>query len=135
MVNGVVVGAVVEVDRRESESKGCDVFYPFGLAPTGVDTYVLWCVDRGRHSRNKMCALIFDEMSIMPHINYDKYSDEFYGFATDTPDIKIVDHVLVFYFCGIFKKWQQPIYFSFSSSSTKSFVIVDVLKQWRTVNK
>jgi hypothetical protein len=28
MVNGVVGGAVVEVDRRESESKGCDVFYP-----------------------------------------------------------------------------------------------------------
>jgi hypothetical protein len=50
MVNGVVGGAVVEVDRRESESKGCDVFYPFGLAPPGVDTYVLWCVDRGRHS-------------------------------------------------------------------------------------
>jgi hypothetical protein len=52
MVNGVVGGAVVEVDRRESESKGCDVFYPFGLAPPGVDTYVLWCVDRGRHSIN-----------------------------------------------------------------------------------
>jgi hypothetical protein len=50
MVNGVVGGAVVEVDRRESESKGCDVFYRFGLAPPGVDTYVLWCVDRGRHS-------------------------------------------------------------------------------------
>jgi hypothetical protein len=51
MVNGVVGGAVVEVDRRESESKGCNVFYPFGLAPPGVDTYVLWCVDRGRHKR------------------------------------------------------------------------------------
>jgi hypothetical protein len=51
MVNGVVGGAVVEVDRRESESKGCDVFYPFGLAPPSVDTYVLWCVDRGRHNR------------------------------------------------------------------------------------
>jgi hypothetical protein len=49
MVNGVVGGAVVEVDRRESESKGCDVFYPFGLAPPGIYTYVLWCVDRGRH--------------------------------------------------------------------------------------
>jgi hypothetical protein len=44
MVNGVVGGAVVEVDRRESESKGCDVFYPFGLAPPSVDR-----VDRGRH--------------------------------------------------------------------------------------
>jgi hypothetical protein len=50
MVNGVVGGAVVEVDRRESESKGCGVFYPFGLAPPSVDTYVLWCVDRGRHT-------------------------------------------------------------------------------------
>jgi hypothetical protein len=33
MVNGVVGGTVVEVDRRESESKGCDVFYPFGWLP------------------------------------------------------------------------------------------------------
>jgi hypothetical protein len=33
MVNGVVGGAVVEVDRRESESKGCDVFYPFSWLP------------------------------------------------------------------------------------------------------
>jgi hypothetical protein len=49
-----------------------------------------------------MCALIFDQ--IMPHIDYDKNSDEFYGFATDTPDIKIADHILVFYICGIFKK-------------------------------
>jgi hypothetical protein len=33
MVNGVVGGAVVEVDRRESVSKGCDVFYPFSWLP------------------------------------------------------------------------------------------------------
>jgi hypothetical protein len=38
MVNGVVVGAMVEADRRESESTGCDVFYRFGLAPPGVST-------------------------------------------------------------------------------------------------
>jgi hypothetical protein len=56
MVNGVVGGAVVEVDRRESESKGCGVFYPFGLAPPSVDTYVLWCVDRGRHTCKVLVA-------------------------------------------------------------------------------
>jgi hypothetical protein len=61
MVNGVVGGAVVEVDRRESESKGCDVFYPFGLAPPGVDTYVLWCVDRGRH--RSLFAGIFNQLT------------------------------------------------------------------------
>jgi hypothetical protein len=58
MVNGVVGGAVVEVDRRESESKGCDVFYPFGLAPPGVDKYVLWCVDRGKEVRVKSTKII-----------------------------------------------------------------------------
>jgi hypothetical protein len=31
------------------------------------------------NSRDKMCALIFDEMSIMPHIDYDKGTDKFYG--------------------------------------------------------
>jgi hypothetical protein len=49
MVNGVVGGAVVEVDRRESESRGCAVFYPLGMALPVVDVYVSWCVDRGRH--------------------------------------------------------------------------------------
>jgi hypothetical protein len=46
MVNGVVDGAVVEVDRRESESKGCDVFYPFGLAPPTVALFkTVWSYD------------------------------------------------------------------------------------------
>jgi hypothetical protein len=37
--------------------------------------------------------------------------------------LEIADHVLVFYLRGLFKKWQQPIYFAFSSSATKSSVL------------
>jgi hypothetical protein len=42
--------------------------------------------------------------------------------------LEIADHVLVFYLRGLFKKWQQPIYFAFSSSATKSSVLVDLIK-------
>jgi hypothetical protein len=80
--------------------------------------------------RDKFCTLIFDEMSIMPHIDYDKSTDKFYGFQDfgHSQSLEIADHVLVFYLHGLFKKWQQPIYFSFSSSATKSSIIVYLLK-------
>jgi CRISPR/Cas system-associated endonuclease/helicase Cas3 len=60
------------------------------------------------NSRDKMCALIFDEMAIMPHIDYDKSTDKFYGFQDfgDSQNFEIADHVLVFYLRGLFRKWQ-----------------------------
>jgi hypothetical protein len=77
-----------------------------------------------------MCALIFDEMAIMPHIVYDKSTDKFYGFQDfgDSQNFQIADHVLVFYLRGLFRKWQQALYFGFSSSATKSSVLVDLIK-------
>jgi hypothetical protein len=36
MANGVVDDGVVEIDWRKSESRGCDEFYPLGLARPGV---------------------------------------------------------------------------------------------------
>lgn len=79
-------------------------------------------------SRDKLCVLVFDEMAIMPHIDYDKNADRLYGFESQSASLKIADHVLVFCIRGCFKKWQQSIYYSFSSSSTKSQVIVKILK-------
>jgi hypothetical protein len=76
MVNGVVGSAVVEVDRRESESKGCDVFYRFGLAPPGVDTYVLWCVDRGRHSQ--LTPLPHRRRSLLPRQEEDTQNFDYF---------------------------------------------------------
>ena len=55
-------------------------------------------------NRDKMCSVVFDEMSIMPHLDYDKSNDQFYGFQDldgNTSDLKIADQVLVFYLCGI----------------------------------
>jgi hypothetical protein len=80
--------------------------------------------------QDKFCVLIFDEMSITPHVDYDRPKDKFYGFEDfgAIQNLQIADHVLVFYLRGVFKKWQQPIYYGFSSSATKSVVLVDLLK-------
>jgi hypothetical protein len=82
------------------------------------------------NSPDNMCALIFDEMAIMPHIDYDKSTDKFYGFQDfgDSQNFQIADHVLVFYLPGFFRKLQQALYFGFSSSATKSSVLVDLIK-------
>jgi hypothetical protein len=59
MVNGVVDGAVAGLDRRESESKGCDVFYPFGLTTPGVDTCCGASIEVATNVRQKifLCAI------------------------------------------------------------------------------
>lgn len=82
------------------------------------------------NNQDRICALIFDEMSIMPHIDYDKYTDTFFGFQNFgfEQNLQIADHVLVFFIRGVFKKWQQPIYFAFSFSSTKSYILTTIIK-------
>jgi hypothetical protein len=59
MVNGVVGGAVVEVDRRESESKGCDVFYPSTLFIPSV-----WLPQL---STRTCCGASIEVATVLPH--------------------------------------------------------------------
>ncbi|KAK9746450.1 Transposase protein [Popillia japonica] len=52
---------------------------------------------------DKYCILTFDEMSIMPHLTYNKHKDEIEGFeccANDVRTTKIADHAQVFMLRG-----------------------------------
>jgi hypothetical protein len=42
---------------------------------------------------DKLCTLIFDEMSITLHVGYD--INEFHGFEMDSPELKIAEHVSI----------------------------------------
>jgi hypothetical protein len=42
---------------------------------------------------DKLCTLIFGEMSITLHVGYD--INEFHGFEMDSPELKIAEHVSI----------------------------------------
>lgn len=71
----------------------------------------------------KICMLMFAEISLMPYVNYDKTSDEIIGIKK--PDI--CDHALVFMVRGITRKWKQTIRYSFCRGTTKVTIIKNLL--------
>lgn len=80
------------------------------------------------NTEDKLCTLIFDEMSISPKINYDAAKDDIKGFTTQK---QIADHVLVFMVKGIKANYKQPVAYYFTNSLNKNFlkqVLLDVIK-------
>lgn len=67
---------------------------------------------------DKLCSLIFDEMSIMPQINYNAQKDELEGFAINHK-LKVANHALVFMVKGINRSFKQPIAYYFTNSINK----------------
>ncbi|KAF2887368.1 hypothetical protein ILUMI_18808 [Ignelater luminosus] len=80
--------------------------------------------------RNKCCALMFDEMSLQPNLFYSKYKDNVEGFEDDGVRCTslLADHVMVWILRSIYKKWKQPVAYSFCKSSTSPPDIVRAFK-------
>ncbi|CAH0717089.1 unnamed protein product, partial [Brenthis ino] len=70
---------------------------------------------------DRLCCLLFDEMALTPHFDYNKKSDRIIGLVDNgiSTQNKIADHVLVVMIRGIFKNYKQPISYTFCSGSTK----------------
>ena len=73
-------------------------------------------------SSHKYCILAFDEMAIAANLTYDKHNDHIKGFCDDGNDRSPIfaDHALVFMVRGIFKKYKQPVAYSFCAGTTKT---------------
>ncbi|XP_063824571.1 uncharacterized protein LOC135077445 isoform X1 [Ostrinia nubilalis] len=73
-------------------------------------------------SKHRYCSIIFDEMAIAAHVAFDKHTDKIKGFEDDgfERERKFADHVLVFMVRGVFKKFKQPVAYSFCTGSTKT---------------
>ncbi|KAB0805293.1 hypothetical protein PPYR_02263 [Photinus pyralis] len=80
---------------------------------------------------DKYCMLVFDEMSLSSHLNYNPHSDVVEGFENygDKQNQIIADHVQVFMLRGIHKNWKQPILFQFVKGAVKSPQIVKTIKE------
>ncbi|CAG4938594.1 unnamed protein product [Colias eurytheme] len=67
-----------------------------------------------RDREDRLCSLMFDEMSITPQINYNSHRDSLEGFACNKEN-KIADHVLVFMVKGLKRNFKQPIAYYFTN--------------------
>lgn len=78
----------------------------------------------------KLCILLFDEMSIAPHFDYNQRRDEISGFVNnlESRKNKLADHALVFLIRGVQKNYKQPISYTFCSGSTNSAELATQIK-------
>lgn len=83
----------------------------------------------GINEDDRLCTLIFDEMSVSPHIQYNSSTDEFKGFSdSDTKEFKIANHALVFMVKGIKKSFKQPVAYYFTQS-LKTVELKNIIKE------
>ena len=70
--------------------------------------------------QQKLCCLVFDEMSISERLVYLSKSDKIEGFETIRPNNKtpfVANHACVFMVKGLVEKWKQPVGYEFSSGT------------------
>nr|XP_049704773.1 uncharacterized protein LOC126056285 [Helicoverpa armigera] len=79
---------------------------------------------------HKYCTVIFDEMAIAANLTYDQHNDQIKGFCDDgSTQIKcFADHALVFMVRGIFKKYKQPVAYTFCAGSTNTISLKNQIK-------
>ncbi|CAG4981338.1 unnamed protein product [Colias eurytheme] len=66
----------------------------------------------------RLCSLIFDEMSLTPHVNYNVQRDIFEGFASNQIE-KFADQALVFMIKGLKEHFKQPIAYYYTNCLNK----------------
>lgn len=90
-------------------------------------------------SDDKLCVLLFDEIALNPHFEYNRRKDTISGFVTNgqIKQNKIADHALVFMIRGVLRNYKQPVAYTFCSGSTKKeelvVLITDIIRQLRKV--
>lgn len=69
--------------------------------------------------KERLCMVMFDEVSLLPHLDFDRQSDQLVGIE----DGELCDHALVFMVRGVTRKWKQVVSYTFCKGSTKAPVI------------
>lgn len=78
--------------------------------------------------RDKVCLLMWDEMLLQPHVDYDVRKKHIVGFEDfgTKRRARFADHALIFMVRGIHSGWKFPLAYYFCDGSTKT----DQLNQW-----
>ncbi|CAG4972030.1 unnamed protein product [Colias eurytheme] len=72
-----------------------------------------------KNENDRLCSLMFDEMSLTPQVNYNCQKDSFEGFAFNKLG-HFADHALVFMIKGVKQNFKQPIAYYFTSRLNKT---------------
>lgn len=80
---------------------------------------------------DKLCILLFDEMSLKASVSYNQRKDKVTGFVTDGQNTKpeYADHAQVFMIRGMMKNYKQPVSYTFSKAATSGPEIAKQLKE------
>ncbi|RVE41218.1 hypothetical protein evm_014131, partial [Chilo suppressalis] len=73
----------------------------------------------GKDEADRLCSVIFDEMSLTPFVSYNARKDSFEGFATNKDNL-FSNHVLVFMVKGIKRNFKQPLAYYYTNSLQKN---------------
>ncbi|CAH2086827.1 unnamed protein product [Euphydryas editha] len=96
------------------------LLYKIKISP-GINTVIFQKIRKtmsGKPLSDRLCSLMFDEMSLTPHLQYDSHNDLLEGFATNNGKL-FANHVLVFMVKGVKENYKQPIAYYFTNSLNK----------------
>ena len=82
--------------------------------------------------KDRMCCLMFDEMSIREHLHFNQKIDCIEGFedlGRHGRTSNIANHALVFMLRGLRKRWKQPVAYYLTRGSTKGEMLLDFLME------
>lgn len=80
--------------------------------------------------KEKYCILLWDEMALTPHVQYNIMSDEIIGFENwgKRRTNRFADHVLVFMLRGVNSGWKMPISFGYCENQTRTPQLISCIK-------
>lgn len=81
--------------------------------------------------KDKVCILMWDEVSIQPKVTYDTHNDIICGLEDwgNYRTGKVADHALAFMLRGLHSGWKMPISFSFCYKQTNTAQLVRCIKE------
>ncbi|XP_054934481.1 uncharacterized protein [Dermacentor andersoni] len=81
------------------------------------------------NERDRVCALVFDEIALKKNLHYDVARDVVHGFTDDGAHrtSTIADRAMAVLLAGVSKKWVQPVAFTIGHTSTPSSVMHNLL--------
>jgi len=82
-------------------------------------------------TKDKVCILMWDEISIQSNIMYDVQKDIIYGYEDwgNNRTSKVADHALVFMLRGLNTRWKMPISYNFCAKTTNTAQLIRCIKE------
>ncbi|XP_063374290.1 uncharacterized protein LOC134661987 [Cydia amplana] len=101
-----------------------------GLNKSVLDHLVM--AGQHKNEKEKVCALLFDEIALKPRLLYNSSTgnvEGFRDFGSTERSSDIADHALVFMLQGIYRKFKQPIAFYFVKGTISTEKLSVLIKE------